>query len=206
VSLGFDIPVRDQGNCGSCWAQSSAGVLEWAQLIYQDKSQMLSTQQLVSCDKSVYGCSGGWFADGYVLKNGLAKEQDFPYQAKNLPCKSGLQAFAKPIDAMNIGENGKPTTEQLKEALMQFGPLSVSVAAGKGWSGFKGGKMSPCTNRGINHMVMIFGWDDSKGGWLMRNSWGKQWGTMGDALMPYGCDRIGEEAAVFLVKPIKEYN
>lgn len=204
IALGYDIPVRDQGNCGSCWAHSTEEVLEWAQLIFLDKEQQLSVQQLVSCDKSVYGCSGGWFADDYVMKNGLAKESDFPYTAKNSACKTNLTAFGRAIKAINVGDGrNKPTIEQLKDAIMQFGPLSVTVAAGKGWYGFKGGVMSPCTNKNINHMVVIYGWN--KDGWLMRNSHGKTFGGNGDAIMPYGCDRIADEAATFLVKPLSEY-
>lgn len=204
VALGYDIPVRDQGNCGSCWAHSTSGALEWAELIFLEKGEQLSVQQLVSCDKSVWGCGGGYFADDYVMKNGLTRESDFPYTAKNSACKPNLTAYAKALKPINIGDGrNKPTVDQLKDAIMQYGPLSVTVAAGKGWANFKGGIMSPCTNKNINHMVIIFGW--TKDGWLMRNSHGKKFGGDGNAIMPFGCDRIADSAATFLVKPLVEY-
>jgi len=205
VNLGFDIPVRNQGNCGSCWAHGTAEALEFALQIYLGKTEQLSTQELVSCDHSVYGCQGGDFAADYVLKNGLTSEALYPYTASNSKCKSGIKPVGFAVSAINVGANERsaPTTEQLKDALMQFGPLSVTVAAGRGWSGFKGEVMSPCTNKSINHIVLIYGWTEK--GWIMRNSWGKSFGRNGDAIMPYGCDRIGNEAATFLVKPLAQY-
>ena len=204
INVGFDIPVRNQGNCGSCWAESTSEVLEWALMIYLGKSEQLSTQELVSCDKSVYGCNGGWFAESYVLKHGLTSEALYPYTASNSKCRSGIIPVGTAISAINVGDGrSMPTTDQIKDALMQFGPLSVTVAAGRGWSGFKGGVMKPCTNKGTNHMTVIYGWNEQ--GWLMRNSWGKSWGVNGDAVMPYGCDNIAQDAATFLVKPLAKY-
>lgn len=208
-TLGFDIKVRNQGSCGSCYAHASAEILEWASLIYLEKTGQLSVQQLVSCATDNYGCSGGYLEGDYMVKTGLALETDFPYTGMNSSCKQGLKAFDIGVETINIGDGtNSPTTDQLKAAIMQYGPLAVSVAASASWDTYNGGIKVLCGGVSIDHMVVAYGWDDTQGSngvWFVRNSWGETFGEQGDLRMPYGCDQIGTDAGVVLVKPIAQY-
>lgn len=194
--------VRNQGNCGSCWAFAIAGALESA-LVVQGKKDLLnlSEQQMVSCDRQSYGCSGGFMSSAdYVVRKGLTDETSFPYVAYNSRCKSGLDIKAKAVKYFLLGTaSQKPTKDEIKTALIQYGPLFVTVAAGgSGWSG-SSGKVTSCRKRATtNHMVQIVGYDQD--GWIFKNSWGKKWGDGGYSHIGYGCDKIAEEAGFVLVE------
>lgn len=184
--------VRNQGSCGSCWAFAITGALESAQVIQKTGPMMdLSEQHMVSCDKYSYGCNGGFMSSAdFVVRNGLTDEASFPYTARNSRCKSGLDVKAKAVKYFLID---KPNTTKIKTALIEHGPLFVTVmAGGSGWSGSTD-KVTTCRKRGsTNHMVIITGYDEK--GWIMRNSWGKKWGKGGYATVGYNCDLIGQEA------------
>lgn len=204
ASLGYTIPVRNQGKCGSCYLQGSVEAWEYALNIFVGPTPQLSTQQVLDCDNSYFHCNGGNFTESYMTKNPLGFESDYPYTAVAGRCKSVSNTVQLPLKAINVGTRGRaPSTEELKDAMMQWGPLAVTVAATSSWSSYKGGVKKSCGGTGINHITLIYGW--TKDGWIMRNSWGTKWGQNGDAIMPYGCDRIADEAAVFLVKPLSEY-
>lgn len=188
--------VRDQGSCGSCWAFAITGALESAEVVQNGKMVgNYSEQQMVSCDKYSYGCNGGFMSSAdFVVRNGLADEESFPYKAKNLKCKPNLEVKAKAAKYALIGEpNRKPAKKEIQSALIKNGPLFVTVlAGGSGWSGATE-NVTTCRTRGsTNHMVQIVGFD--KTGWWIKNSWGKEWGKDGYAHIKYGCDKIADEA------------
>src|SRR6185312_14820385 len=101
-----------------------------------------------------------------------------------------------------IGDSQRGATlDQVKKALMQYGVLSISVAAGgRDWS--EGGEMQDCGNSGQNHMVNIVGWNE-KDELIIANSWGESWGDKGFGYAPLGCDELGSGAGSvgFLVLP-----
>lgn len=199
-NLGFELPVKDQGACGSCWAFSTVASLESAALIFNNKTAVASEQEIVDCDDAWYGCRGGNFAGPYLVKNGVTSEDLYPYEAVTQRCHSkGKERLLQPVSWYNLGdENRSPTVEELKAAIMEFGYVSVVVGANSRWDNYKGGVMKGCGYKGLNHMVNIVGWTE-EGNWIMRNSWSKSWGDDGYALMPFGCDRIAEEAAYVIV-------
>lgn len=205
---GGETPVRNQGGCGSCWAFGSTQMLVSAIMIFDGVYKALSEQQLVSCDKNSYGCSGGFFSNQYLKNPGLALDADFPYTASNQKCKQDLKIEAKAYRAGNIGENGRaPKVIEIKAALLQYGVVAVTVAASRTWDSYHGGIKVSCGAKNINHIVNIVGYDDTKKIWIMKNSWGEKWGAKGYAEMPYGCDRIASEAAFVEYKPgIKAYH
>lgn len=192
--------VRNQGNCGSCWAFAIAGALESAEVV-QGKRELLnlSEQHMVSCDRQSYGCSGGFMSSAdFVVRKGLTDEESFPYVGYNARCKS-VQVKAKATKYFLLGtETTKPTQDEIKTALLQYGPVFVTViAGGSGWSGATG-KVTSCKKRGnTNHMVQVVGYD--KDGWVIKNSWGKKWGDGGYAKIGYGCDKVAEEAGYVVV-------
>lgn len=192
---GYLPPIRDQGSCGSCWAFGITKSLEVANYIVAGQDMVdLSEQQQVSCNRKAYGCRGGFMESAqYVVDHAIASEQDFPYRASNVACKSNLSGVVKAKGYVLLGSpQAKPTVEAIKTAILRYGSVFVTVAAGgAGWSG--SGKITGCRNRSTNHIVNLVGWtaDDN---WVMANSWGTSWGTKGYALIPFGCDKIADEA------------
>lgn len=86
--LGHTVPVKDQGNCGSCWAFVANSALESAIAIkYNTKPVHLSEQYLVDCDTRGYnaGCNGGLESAAweFTKKNGARYESDYPYKGKD---------------------------------------------------------------------------------------------------------------------------
>lgn len=193
--------TRNQGQCGSCWSFAITRSLEISEVLFGFRdAQNLSEQEMVSCESSAYGCGGGFMESAeYVVKKGLGLESDFPYQAANVRCKK-VPSKAKAVEFVLLGdENTAPKVDAIKSAILRYGSVFVTVAAGgNGWSS-SGKEVTGCKNRGTNHMVNIVGWtEDNK--WVMSNSWGKDWKDGGYALVPFGCDKIAEEAGYIEVE------
>jgi len=193
--------IKNQGGCGSCWSFAITKSLESALIVQNSDNEMdLSEQQMVSCVKTAYGCNGGFMDSAdYVVKQGLTDEKTFPYTASNGRCKS-VAIKAKAAKYALLGSsNRKPTIDEIKAAIVTYGPVFVTVAAGgNGWSG-KTGEVTGCRNTGTNHMVNLVGWTKS-GKWILANSWGKSWANKGYSLIKFGCDKIGEEAGYIVVE------
>lgn len=97
-----------------------------------------------------------------------------------------------------------PSVEKLKAALIKYGPLAAPMWADHCFSVYKSGVFNGRNNRSINHVVMLVGWDDAKGAWLIKNSWGKNWGNEGFAWIKYDSNNIGLFAAWIQPSPINE--
>ena len=97
-----------------------------------------------------------------------------------------------------------PSVEKLKSALIKYGPLAAPVWADHCFSVYKTGVFNGRNSRSINHVVMLVGWDDAKGAWLIKNSWGKNWGDEGFAWVKYNSNNIGLFAAWIQPSPINE--
>jgi len=187
--------IRDQGNCGSCWAFAATRALEISLAKSNGNVLDLSEQEMVSCETSAYKCEGGFMESAKFLLKGIASEESWPYAAKSLRCKK-LPKAAKAVKMKLLGsEEKQPTVEQIKSAILNYGSAFVTVAVGNtGWSGATGEiKGKGCDNEATNHMVVVVGWtfEDQ---WIMGNSWGPEWGNKGHALIKFGCANIGEEA------------
>lgn len=194
-AMGLVGPVKDQGQCGSCWAHAIVEALEAAIKRVSMPFVELGPQELVSCDKEAYGCGGGTMDDmAYVVKYGVSSEASYPYRAADMSCKSPLPARAAQGTKWGYcGSPGKtPTIDEVKQCLQDFGVLAVVVAAGgTDWS--NGGHMNGCRTRGQNHMVTLAGWLETDE-LIVRNSWGVDWGDKGDAYAKLGCDELGSGA------------
>jgi C1A family cysteine protease len=199
-------PIRNQGGCGSCWAFASVGALECNIKIRDGVSEDLSEQYLVSCNRDGWGCGGGWLAHDYFEWKadacggvGAVMEADFPYAAADLPCGCPYNHPYTIEDWAFIGPQwGTPSVESMKQAIMDYGPISVIVCVNSAFQAYGGGVFNGCGCEDLNHAVVLVGWDDNQGTngvWFMRNSWGPYWGEGGYMRIPYGCNVIGYGAA-----------
>jgi len=196
-------PIRNQGGCGSCWAFATVGALECNIKIKGGVDVDLSEQWLVSCNQDGWDCGGGWFAHDYhewktdpCGGTGAVLETYFPYEASNLPCDCPYPHSYLINDWAFVG-GANPPVASIKQAIMDFGPVSVCVYVNGAFQGYTGGIFNGCQEGGCNHAVCLVGWDDNQGDdgvWYMRNSWGPGWGESGYMRIPYGCSIIGDYA------------
>lgn len=195
-------PVRNQGGCGSCWAFGTVGPLECNIRIQDGDIIDLSEQWLVSCNRSGWGCDGGWMAHDYHLyrrddcdSSGAVLEIDYPYTAADDPCVCPDPHPYRIKDWAFIGSSyGVPTVGEMKLAIFEHGPISVAVAVNGYFHSYTGGVFNGCTEATINHAVVLVGWDDNLGdygAWILRNSWGSGWGEDGYMYIAYGCLQVG---------------
>lgn len=195
-------PIRNQKSCGSCWAFAVTAVVEAIHMLKFGHSDLdLAEQTLVSSCEQGGSCSGGYFnAFDYLRSPGLPAETEDPYVARNTSCKSNLNPKAKIVRWAYVGASGRePTTAELKAAIYRYGPIAVDVNASFG--AYSGGVYDRCNTSGTDHMVTLEGWDDRDQAWIMRNSWGEEWGENGYMRIKYTdaqgrkCNGIGRVAA-----------
>ena len=198
-------PVKNQGSCGSCWAFGTVGPLECNIKLKDGITVDLSEQWLVSCNRDGWGCGGGWWAHDYhewktdpCGGTGAVLEDDFPYMAADLPCNCPYPHQYLIEGWAFIGtEYGVPPVSSVKQAMLDYGPVSVAVYANSAMQAYTGGVFNGCGSGEVNHAVTLVGWDDNmgtEGVWIMRNSWGSGWGEGGYMYIPYDCSSIGYAA------------
>ncbi|UCD62705.1 MAG: hypothetical protein JSW34_08025 [Candidatus Zixiibacteriota bacterium] len=175
-------PIKNQGGCGSCWAFATVGVLECAIRIKDDITVDLSEQHLVSCNMDGWNCAtGGWAAHDYHLINtnpsyercecgsitdfGPVFEVDYPYTGHDDPCSCPhvhhheycIQAWGQ---LLMDPYTQLPSVEDMKQAIMQYGPIWVCVQADASFSAYDGGVFNNCMEIEpgvINHAVVLVG-------------------------------------------------
>jgi len=186
ISKGAVTPVKDQGQCGSCWAFSATGAMEGAIQIKKGGTvPNLSEQQLVDCAGSEgnQGCNGGLmdYAFEWVMKNnGIASEKDYPYTARDGNCK-------KPASSATIsGYKDVPSkNEQELIKALNIGPVSVAVEADKSVFQFyhDGVLDNAACGTNLDHGITAVGYDTDGGSkkdfYNVKNSWGASWGKNG---------------------------
>lgn len=184
-------PIESQGQCGSCWAFSTAATFQDV-LRIQGENVDLSEQHLLSCAKpGEWSCNGGFFAhDRHKAPFGGVLASEYPYTASDTACKSGL-TFRQKIASwayLPADNNGTVSVDELKAAIYKYGPISVGVAVDDKFSNYSGGVFQDTGYRELNHAVNLVGWGN--GYWIMRNSWG-QWGENGYMRIAWGANGIG---------------
>ena len=181
----------------------------------------LSEQHLLSCNNEDIGggkrwsCSnGGWYAFDYYTDKlssphdsgpGTVWELDFVYTEEDVACKPGLThheqlsswSYINPDDPFSVSY-----VDEIKEAIIEYGPVITSLCVGPSTTEYRGGILDTneshiCEQYGVdtNHAVILVGWDDDEGVWIIRNSWDTWWGEEGYARIKYGISNIGFAAA-----------
>ena len=181
-------PVKDQGQCGSCWTFSVVQAMESKYAQVKGELLSLSEQNLVDCVTTCYGCNGGdeYIAYDYILQHQdgyWMLETDYPYKGVDGTCK-----FDKTKGVAKFTSYYRPTTTQdetqLANAVASDGVVSIAIDASH-WSfqmyssGIYDEKR--CSSYALDHAVGLvgFGSENGKNYWIVRNSWGPSWGENG---------------------------
>lgn len=195
VAKGAVNDIKNQAQCGSCWAFSTVANIEGVNFVKTQKLLSLSEQELVDCDTgSDHGCQGGLPSNAFKYmissKVGLESELKYPYTQKDGKCqaqKADELVFISSWKTISTDET------QIAAALMQYGPLSIGINAGP-MQLYQGGIADPknCNPQALDHGVAIvaFGSVD-KAYWTIRNSWGTTWGEKGYYRIVRGVGKCG---------------
>jgi C1A family cysteine protease len=177
-------PVKDQGQCGSCWAFSAVGTVESAYAIAAGKLGSYAEQQVVDCSTNggSMGCNGGYNQYGieYIGTTGIAAESAYPYTATTGTCQDSSVSKTLPAGAIAGYQTVGRDDASFKSAL-NTQPLSVTVDADNSWQMYRSGVVTlACSRRDrIDHAVIAVGYDSTANTYKIRNSWGSGWGENG---------------------------
>ncbi|KAJ8665127.1 hypothetical protein QAD02_006789 [Eretmocerus hayati] len=181
-------PVKNQGECGSCWAFSTTGSVEGQHFRKTGQLVSLSEQQLLDCSLIIYGnlgCYGGSMVPSFRYikhKRGIDTEDSYPYKAKIGWCKFNSSNIGASITGyVRIKKNDE---DDLKAAVATVGPVSVAIYATENFRYYKSGVFYDplCDSEHQNHAVLVVGYgttENNQDYWLVKNSWGEDWGDNG---------------------------
>lgn len=192
VESGAVTPVKDQGQCGSCWSFSTTGALEGAYYNKYGNLLSFSEQQLVSCDNFKHGghdmgCKGGLMDSAFQWieqNNGLCLESDYPYVSgtttKSGSCLETCDVVSK--SAIHDYKDVTPNSDNaMMTALMQQ-PVSIAIQADqKEFQLYKSGVFTGSCGTELDHGVLVVGYGTENGEdyYLIKNSWSTSWGDNG---------------------------
>ncbi|KAG6586950.1 papain-like cysteine protease C1 [Phytophthora cinnamomi] len=193
-------PVKNQGKCGSCWSFSTTGCLESHLKLKHGQFTILSEQNLLDCAQAFdnHGCNGGLpsHAFEYVKYNGgLDTEETYPYEAKEGKCKFNTYHVGAQVEkVVNITSRNE---KELKAAVGSTGPVSIAFQVVSDFRFYKSGvyESTECHSgeKDVNHAVLAVGYgvEDGKNHWIVKNSWGAEWGMDGFFQIARGSNMCG---------------
>uniref|UniRef100_A0A1I8IU52 Cathepsin L n=1 Tax=Macrostomum lignano TaxID=282301 RepID=A0A1I8IU52_9PLAT len=180
-------PVKNQGQCGSCWSFSTTGSLEGQHFRKTGRLLSLSEQQLVDCAGGRYGnqgCNGGLMDNAfmYIRDHGIELESDYPYQAAESRCQYQRSRVA--ANCTGFVDIPQGSEDKLKEAVANVGPVSVAIdASHPSFQHYQSGVYNEpaCSSQQLDHGVLVVGYGTLSGSdyWLVKNSWSDMWGEKG---------------------------
>jgi len=188
TAAGAVTPVKNQGQCGSCWSFSASGALEGLNAIANGNLTSFSEQQLMDCSRKYgnKGCQGGLMDDAfeYVQAQGIETEAAYPYKAKD-----SLLCHYKAADVVfriTGHTDVTPNSEQALMAAVAQQPVSIAVEADQAaWQLYNGGVVTANCGTALDHGVLAVGYGATGGVnfWNVKNSWGPEWGMAGYILI-----------------------
>jgi len=201
VKQGKVTPVKNQGQCGSCWAFSTTGSIESRYAIAEGELNELSEQELVDCagKEGNNGCNGGLMDYGFEYveqQGGLCSENSYKYVAKTkkLECSSKRSSCGQKEDKITSHKDVQAKSESQLEAAVAQGPVSVAIEADQEtFQLYKRGVLTGKCGKKLDHGVLAVGYGvDSDSGnkyWKVKNSWGASWGMNGYILLCKDCNK-----------------
>ncbi|XP_036991291.2 cathepsin W [Artibeus jamaicensis] len=210
--------VRNQKSCKCCWAMAAAGNIEALWAIKHKMSVEVSVQELLDCDRCGNGCSGGYIWDAFITvmnNSGLASERDYPFRGEARAHKCQAEKYKKVAwiqDFIMLPEN----EQGMARYLATEGPITVSINM-QLLQNYKNGVIRPapgtCDPQHVDHIVLLVGFGKTKSGerrqteavlsqskprprhstpyWILKNSWGAQWGEEGYFRLHRGSNACG---------------
>jgi len=177
-------PVKDQGQCGSCWSFSATGSMEGANFVKTGSLVSLSEQQLVDCSTSQgnMGCNGGLmdYAFQYAESNKMEEESAYPYTAMDGSCAFDVNKGEVLVAGF---EDVASQDESQLLAAVNLGPVSVAIEADTSvFQSYSSGVIdSTGCGTQLDHGVLVVGYGSENGQdfWILKNSWGASWGESG---------------------------
>jgi len=210
--------VKDQGQCGSCWAFSATGNMEGQWFLAGNKLVSLSEQNLVDCDHECIdandcdaGCEGGLQpnAYNYVIKNGgIDTEDSYPYTGSDDTCSFKPASVGTKIANWTFVSQNET---QMAVYLVNNGPLAVAVDA-LIWQFYLGGVITVGCGTSLDHGVLIVGYGNEIDifgyqiqYWTIKNSWGSDWGNSGYVYIEKdtGCCGVDQYASSSIITTLK---
>jgi len=192
---GAVMSVKNQGKCGSCWAFSAVEAIEGSMIVHGFPPRNLSVEELVDCDKSDLGCSGGLMDSAFIAEegwDGLCSWEDYTYDAPDHPhdltckrsnCTAVEGSAVKSFIDLSPSKNEPCTEDDLEKALNKQ-PVSVAIQANQlAFMFYKGGVLDSNCGSSLDHGVLAVGYGEDKSTkekyWIVKNSWGEKWGEDG---------------------------
>lgn len=201
VDKGGVTPVKNQGQCGSCWSFSTTGALEGAYFVKYGSVVSFSEQQLVDCDKfrnggSDNGCNGGLMdnAFSWISKNGgLCTEDDYPYVSGTTQQRGDCSTSCSSVKGSQITKFVDVPSSDDKQMMLALSnqPVSVAIQADqRAFQLYSSGVLTGDCGTGLDHGVLAVGYGTDPNGdyYLVKNSWGESWGENGYIRLGRGSD------------------
>ncbi|XP_030689419.1 cathepsin W [Globicephala melas] len=232
---GIISPIRNQQNCNCCWAMAAAGNIEALWAIKTDQSLEVSVQELLDCDRCGNGCKGGFVWDAFITVlniSGLASDKDYPFMGNSKPHRCQAKKHKKVAwiqDFIML----QPCEQSIARYLATQGPITVTINMKLLQQYQKGvikATSTTCDPQLVDHSVLLVGFGKSKSVegrqaeaissrspphprysipyWILKNSWGANWGEEGYFRLHRGSNTCGitkYPLTARLDKPVKKH-
>ena len=201
VEKGAVTPVKDQGQCGSCWSFSATGALEGAYFIKYGTLVSFSEQELVDCENiknggKDHGCKGGLMDNAFTWIHsnpGLCSEKDYPYTSGTTLSPGKCSSTCESVSGSTVNSfvDVEPSSDESMMAALSKQPVSIAIEADqRDFQLYKSGVFSGTCGQSLDHGVLVVGYGSEEGNdfYLIKNSWSSNWGEEGYIKLARGPD------------------